>query len=116
MRLAIREELSRHEVLFGPKDLTDYKRRKMMHSLANHLVNNMDELIRERLESDGSVSLFCQLNFMSDLEQDRIYRHAEERAARILMEHQPIIVDDFGNEIKSVNLAQKLHNHFAGVK
>lgn len=116
MRLAIKEKIHRHETQFGPPDLAEYKKRKMMQALAEHLVRNIDGLISEQADGEGGITLFCQIDFMSELEQERIRRHAQEDAMCIVMEHQPRIVDDFGNQVQSVSLAQKLHDRFRGKK
>ena len=117
MKISIKDKISSWDLqLFGSKlqkeERINYTKRKMCNSLAVHLFDKSDRLISETSDGEGGLILKANLEILSDIERDWIYKDANYQAKMSAYSAVPTLVDDFGNEIPNKDVEDKIYNSF----
>lgn len=99
MKLAITEVIPDYALMrFSGNELKEHVKAKMMHKLADALIERQGQYIKEEPDfMTRGVRLHYQVEILSDGEFERTVREIESKAKR---EARPRIIDDFGNEVQ----------------
>lgn len=117
MRILIKDSISNWDLQCFTSNLQkeqriNYTKRKMSNSLAEYLFENSNRLIQEISDGEGGLLLKANLEILSDIERDRIYREANSQAKSTAYSTVPTFIDDFGNEIPNKSFEDKIYNSF----
>lgn len=98
MKLAITEVIPDYALMrLSDCELKDYVKAKMMHKLADALIERQGRYIKEAPDfMTRGIRLYYEVEILSDGEFEHTKRAIEEKAK---MNARPKIVDDFGNEV-----------------
>lgn len=99
MRLAITEVIPDYALMrLSGRELKDHVKAKMMHKLADALIERQGQYIKEEPDfMTRGVRLHYQVEILSDGEFESTVRAIKAKAE---MDAKPKIVDDFGNEVQ----------------